>query len=102
MRRGLLAALLVAAVGGFAFAAPVRASTDYGATMSNATPASFKFTHGNCSSATGNGDFSIVVGDKTSTDAIWTYPENLPDALDLSAYVAFYPDRIDRWEELDI
>jgi uncharacterized protein (DUF427 family) len=45
--------------------------------------------------------FSIVVGDKTSTDAIWTYPENLPDALDISAYVAFYPDRIDSWDETD-
>jgi uncharacterized protein (DUF427 family) len=45
--------------------------------------------------------FSIVVGDQRSEDAIWTYPENLPDALDISAYVAFYPDRIDGWEETD-
>ena len=45
--------------------------------------------------------FSIVVGDHKATDAIWTYPEHLPDALDLSEYVAFYRDRIDSWDETD-
>ena len=45
--------------------------------------------------------FSLVVGDKTSTDALWTYQENLPDALDISKYGAFYPDRIDSWDESD-
>lgn len=43
--------------------------------------------------------FSIVVDGEKSLDAIWTYPESLPDALDISDYVAFYPDRIDSWTE---
>ncbi|MDQ8047081.1 MAG: DUF427 domain-containing protein [Solirubrobacteraceae bacterium] len=59
-------------------------------------------THTTCPRKGEASYYSIVVGDKRSVDAIWTYPENLPDALDISGYVAFYPDRIDRWEELDV
>lgn len=44
---------------------------------------------------------SIVVGDRTSVDALWTYPQHLDDALDLSGYVSFYWDRVDAWFEED-
>ncbi|SNS66718.1 DUF427 domain-containing protein [Rhodococcoides kyotonense] len=44
---------------------------------------------------------SIAVGDQQSTDALWTYPQPLDDALDLSGYVSFYWDRVDAWFEED-
>lgn len=44
---------------------------------------------------------TIQVAGKTSVDALWTYPEPLADALDLSAYVSFYWDRVDAWFEED-
>ncbi|RRQ29425.1 DUF427 domain-containing protein [Rhodococcus sp. Eu-32] len=44
---------------------------------------------------------TIVVGDRRSEDALWTYPEPLDDALDLSDYVSFYWDRVDAWFEED-
>jgi uncharacterized protein (DUF427 family) len=58
-------------------------------------------THTTCPRKGEASYFSIVVGDQRSEDAIWTYPENLPDALDISDYVAFYPNRIDSWDETD-
>jgi uncharacterized protein (DUF427 family) len=58
-------------------------------------------THTTCPRKGEASYFSIVVGDERSEDAIWTYPENLPDALDISDYVAFYRNRIDSWEERD-
>lgn len=44
---------------------------------------------------------TIESGGKTSVDALWTYPEALDDALDLSGYVSFYWDRVDAWFEED-
>lgn len=44
---------------------------------------------------------TIEVGDRTSVDALWTYPEPLHDSLDLSEYVSFYWDRVDAWFEED-
>lgn len=59
-------------------------------------------THTTCPRKGEASYFSIVVGDQRSTDAIWTYPQNLPDSLDISKYAAFYPDRIDSWDETDV
>lgn len=59
-------------------------------------------THTTCPRKGEASYYSIVVGDQRSTDAIWTYPQNLPDSLDISDYVAFYPDRIDSWDETDL
>ncbi len=44
---------------------------------------------------------TIVVGERHSVDALWTYPTPLKDALDLSEYVSFYWDRMDAWFEED-
>ncbi|AYJ51195.1 DUF427 domain-containing protein [Rhodococcus sp. P1Y] len=44
---------------------------------------------------------TLTVGGKTSVDALWTYPDALDDALDLSEYVSFYWDRVDAWFEED-
>lgn len=44
---------------------------------------------------------TIAVGDRQSVDALWTYPEPLDDALDLSDYVSFYWNRVDSWFEED-
>lgn len=44
---------------------------------------------------------TIEVAGRTSVDAVWTYPEHLDDALDLSGYVSFYWDRVDAWFEED-
>lgn len=45
--------------------------------------------------------WSIDVGDRRAEDAVWAYPEQFDDALDLSDYVAFYWDRMDAWYEED-
>ncbi|HZX56612.1 MAG TPA: DUF427 domain-containing protein [Ilumatobacteraceae bacterium] len=45
--------------------------------------------------------WSIVVGDRRIDDAVWSYPSPLPDAPDLSAYAAFYWNKIDNWFEED-
>ena len=45
--------------------------------------------------------WDIVVGDRRAANAVWSYPEDHPDALDLSAYAAFYWDRVDEWYEED-
>ena len=37
----------------------------------------------------------IVVGDRRAANAVWSYPEEHAEALDLSAYAAFYWDRVD-------
>lgn len=45
--------------------------------------------------------WSIVVGDDERPDAVWGYPNPLPEAPDISGYVAFYWDRVDAWFEED-
>ena len=45
--------------------------------------------------------WDIVVGDRRAANAVWSYPEEHPDALDLSAYAAFYWNRVDEWYEED-
>lgn len=38
--------------------------------------------------------WSIHLPDGIIVDAVWGYPTPLPDAPDLSGYVAFYPDKV--------
>jgi uncharacterized protein (DUF427 family) len=45
--------------------------------------------------------WSIRVGDRVAPDAVWSYPEPLPDAPPLAAYMAFHWDSVDRWREED-
>jgi uncharacterized protein (DUF427 family) len=45
--------------------------------------------------------WSIVVGDRRIENAAWNYPVPLPGAPDLSAYVAFYWNKVDNWFEED-
>ncbi len=45
--------------------------------------------------------WDVVVGDRRAASALWSYPEEHEDALDLSAYAAFYWDRVDEWLEED-
>jgi uncharacterized protein (DUF427 family) len=45
--------------------------------------------------------WSIVVGDRRVDDAVWSYPSPLPEAPDLSAYAAFYWNKVDNWFEED-
>lgn len=46
--------------------------------------------------------WSIVVGDRTATDAVWGYETNLVEgAPDLSGYRAFFWNELDHWYEED-
>jgi uncharacterized protein (DUF427 family) len=45
--------------------------------------------------------WSIVVGNRRIENALWEYPVPLEGAPDLSAYVAFYWNRVDNWFEED-
>ncbi|MEY2470792.1 MAG: hypothetical protein QOK28_121 [Actinomycetota bacterium] len=66
MKRAVLAALLFVAAGAVVFDAPAHASTGWGATMSNSGSATqpFKFETGDCNHASGDGNFTIHVGDE--------------------------------------
>jgi len=43
--------------------------------------------------------FTVRVGDKVSTDAVWSYPDPYPEREDLRDYLAFYWGRMDAWYE---
>jgi uncharacterized protein (DUF427 family) len=45
--------------------------------------------------------WSIEVGDHRSENAVWAYPDPIPDAPPLADYVAFYWDKLDEWFEED-
>lgn len=45
--------------------------------------------------------WSIAVGDRTSTDAVWGYPRVIDSCPDITGYVAFYWNRVDEWFEED-
>lgn len=45
--------------------------------------------------------WSIVVGDRTSTEAVWGYSTVLESCPDITDYVAFYWNRVDEWFEED-
>lgn len=39
--------------------------------------------------------YSIVVGDKVSENAIWSYEDPYPEIREITGLVAFYPNRVD-------
>ncbi len=45
--------------------------------------------------------WTIVVGDRTAENAVWSYPDPLVEAPPLAGYLAFYWDRADQWFEED-
>ncbi len=45
--------------------------------------------------------WSIVVGDRTAENAVWSYPEPIEGAPPLAGYYAFYWKRVDQWFEED-
>ena len=44
--------------------------------------------------------YTIRVDGRTAADAVWTYEDPYPAALAIKDHLAFYPDRVDRIEEL--
>lgn len=45
--------------------------------------------------------WTVRAGDKVAENAVWGYPEPLPEAPPLAGYVAFYWGAMDRWFEED-
>ncbi|WP_315719344.1 MULTISPECIES: DUF427 domain-containing protein [unclassified Bradyrhizobium] len=45
--------------------------------------------------------FSIVAGDKTLENAIWSYETPFPAMAEIAGYLAFYPDKV-RIEEVAV
>jgi uncharacterized protein (DUF427 family) len=45
--------------------------------------------------------WSVRVGDRVAADAMWAYPDPLPEAPPLGGYVSFEWDAMDRWLEED-
>lgn len=43
--------------------------------------------------------WTVTVGDRTAENAVWGYPDPLPDAPDLADYMAFYWEKMDSWFE---
>ena len=44
--------------------------------------------------------FSIADGDRRAEDAVWSYVLPYPAVAEIKEYLAFYPSRVDRIEEL--
>lgn len=42
--------------------------------------------------------WSIKVGERTAEDAVWAYPEPLPDAPPIWGYYCFYPEKVDDFD----
>ena len=45
--------------------------------------------------------YSLRVGDRTATNAVWTYETPYPVVAAIAGHLAFYPDRVDAIEETD-
>ena len=45
--------------------------------------------------------FSLTVDGRGSENAVWTYEDPYPAMAEINAYLAFYPSRVDRIEEVD-
>ncbi len=45
--------------------------------------------------------WDVVVGERRSANAVWSYPDEYENALDLRQYAAFYWNRVDEWYEED-
>ena len=44
--------------------------------------------------------FTIRVAGRTAKNAVWSYEEPYPDVAAIKDHLAFYPDRVERIEEL--
>ena len=44
--------------------------------------------------------FSIVSGGTTADNAAWSYEKPLPAMAEIAGYLAFYPNRVDKIEEI--
>ena len=44
--------------------------------------------------------FSIVADGRTAANAVWSYEQPFPAMAQIKEYLAFYPDRIDKIEEV--
>jgi uncharacterized protein (DUF427 family) len=50
----------------------------------------------------GNASYwTVRVGDRVAEDAVWAYPDPLPERADIAGYMAFYWDKMDAWFEED-
>jgi uncharacterized protein (DUF427 family) len=43
--------------------------------------------------------YSIPLGGERSNNAVWTYEQPFPAVAEIKDYVAFYPDRVDSFEQ---
>ena len=44
--------------------------------------------------------YSILTAGRTAENAVWSYEQPLADVIEISSYMAFYPDRVDGIERL--
>jgi uncharacterized protein (DUF427 family) len=44
--------------------------------------------------------YSLVVGDRTAANAVWTYETPKDEVAAIAEHLAFYPDRVDAIEEV--
>ena len=44
--------------------------------------------------------FSLSVGERTAENAVWTYEAPFVRVAEIKGHLAFYPDRVDRIEDL--
>ena len=44
--------------------------------------------------------FTIAAGGKMAENAVWSYEQPFPAMKDIAGYLAFYPNKVDRIEEL--
>ena len=44
--------------------------------------------------------YSIRAGDKEARNAVWSYEQPYPGVAQIKGHLAFYPDRVDRIEEV--
>lgn len=46
--------------------------------------------------------FSIVSGGTTADKAVWSYKQPFPVMAEIAFYLAFYPKRVDKIEEISV
>jgi uncharacterized protein (DUF427 family) len=44
--------------------------------------------------------YSVLVGDRTAVNAVWSYEQPFPAMAAIAGHVAFYPNRIDAIEQV--
>ena len=45
--------------------------------------------------------YSLKVDGRTAENAVWSYEEPFPAMADIKGYLAFYPNRVDKIEEIE-